>query len=86
MAQEPTFDLDLDGDVPEEGLAITVDVPDPDGEFERALVDRIKASVIEPLDGIDVATDRTQLVWLTRDAEGGFSLRLVVGAEDETTE
>jgi hypothetical protein len=83
MAQEPTFDLDLDGDVPEDGLAITVDIPDADGAFEQALVDRIKTSVIDPLEGIDVATDRTQLVWLSRDPEEGFSLRLVIGADGQ---
>jgi hypothetical protein len=82
MAEEPTFDLDVDGSFPDDGLAISVEIPNDEESFNEQMMTAIKESVIDPLTGIDVAADQTTLVSLARNGDGSYTARLHVGSDD----
>lgn len=80
MAEEPTFDLDVEGAVPEDGLAMSVEIPNEGETFNEQMMTALKESVIDPLSGIDVAADQTTLVSLARNPDGTYTARLHVGS------
>ncbi len=73
-------DLDVGGAVPEEGLAMSVEIPHEGETFNGGMMTAVKESVIDPLSGIDVAADRTTLVSLARNPDGTYIAWLPVGS------
>jgi len=77
MAAENTeIDLSLpagEGD----GVSLTIDVPDEDGEFEDALLSVIKSRTIDPMSGIDLLVEDTTLLSVVRTEDGGYTLEMV---------
>jgi hypothetical protein len=77
MAAENTeIDLSLpagDGD----GVSLTIDIPDEEGEFEDALLDVVKGRTIDPMSGIDLLVEDTTLLSVVRTEDDGYTLEMV---------